>query len=109
MATPHGVSIRALLDRAANFFKTIVVLSRIVPIVEPEILPDGTHDIDRGQKVTETVLSFVVKALHDHHIYLEGCLLKPNMVTGGMQSTIQYTPDEIAEATVKALSRTVRS
>mmetsp|Transcript_9064 Transcript_9064/g.7741 ORF Transcript_9064/g.7741 Transcript_9064/m.7741 type:complete len:215 (+) Transcript_9064:65-709(+) len=51
---------------------------RIVPIVEPEILADGTHDIETCAYVTERVLTAVFKALNDHHILLEGCLLKPN-------------------------------
>ncbi|KAL0197305.1 hypothetical protein M9458_005845, partial [Cirrhinus mrigala] len=55
----------------------------IVPIVEPEILPDGDHDLKRCQYVTEKVLAAVYKALSDHHVYLEGTLLKPNMVTAG--------------------------
>ncbi|XP_010131735.1 PREDICTED: fructose-bisphosphate aldolase C-like, partial [Buceros rhinoceros silvestris] len=52
----------------------------IVPIVEPEILPDGDHDLKRCQYVTEKVLAAVYKALSDHHVYLEGTLLKPNML-----------------------------
>lgn len=44
----------------------------IVPIVEPEVLPEGSHDIRRTQEVTERVLSFVYRALHDHNVYLEG-------------------------------------
>lgn len=82
---------------------------RIVPIVEPEILPDGNHDLDRGQKVTETVLAAVYKALNDHHVYLEGTLLKPNMVTAGAQCAIKYSPEEVAEATVRAFQRTVNN
>jgi fructose-bisphosphate aldolase class I len=79
----------------------------IVPIVEPEVLPDGEHDLDRAQKVTETVLAAVYKALNDHHVYLEGTLLKPNMVTPGMQCPKRASPEEIACATVMALRRTV--
>ena len=55
----------------------------LVPIVEPEILADGDHSIDVCQKVTEKVLSAVFKALNENNIFLEGCLLKPNMVTAG--------------------------
>lgn len=62
-------------------YASICQMNRIVPIVEPEILPDGDHDLERCQKVTEVVLSFVYKALADHHVYLEGTLLKPNMVS----------------------------
>lgn len=80
----------------------------IVPIVEPEILPDGDHDLARCQKVTEVVLAAVYKALSDHHVYLEGTLLKPNMCTAGMSfKGTKPTAEQIAYATVTALRRTV--
>lgn len=88
-------------------YASICQSQRIVPIVEPEILPDGEHDIERCQKVTETVLAATFKALNDHHVYLEGILLKPNMVTPGQSSKKTATSDEIAAATVTALMRTV--
>lgn len=72
-----------------------------------QVLPDGDHDLDRAQKVTEVVLAAVYKALSDHHVYLEGTLLKPNMVTAGQSCTKKYTSAEIACATVTALNRTV--
>ena len=71
------------------------------------MLPDGDHDLDRAQKVTETVLAAVYKALNDHHVYLEGTLLKPNMVTPGQSCKTKYTPEQVAKATVEALQRTV--
>lgn len=70
-------------------------------------MPDGEHDLDRAQKVTEVVLAAVYKALSDHHVYLEGTLLKPNMVTAGQSCTKKYTYEDNAKATVLALSRTV--
>merc|ERR1712168_430384 len=79
----------------------------LVPIVEPEVLCDGDHTLERCQKVTETVLAAVYKALSDHHVYLEGTLLKPNMVTPGQSCPQQATPEQIGKATVTALSRTV--
>jgi len=79
----------------------------LVPIVEPEVLPDGDHDVERTQKVTEKVLAAVYKALSDHNVYLEGTLLKPNMVTSGAQAAKKSTPAENARATVTALQRTV--
>lgn len=79
----------------------------IVPIVEPEILPDGDHDLKRCQYITEKVLAAVYKALSDHHVYLEGSLLKPNMVTAGHSCSHKYSNQEIAMATVTALRRTV--
>ncbi|XP_055923259.1 fructose-bisphosphate aldolase isoform X3 [Eupeodes corollae] len=88
-------------------YASICQSQRIVPIVEPEVLPDGDHDLERAQKVTETVLAACYKALNDHHVYLEGTLLKPNMVTAGQSCAKKYTPDEVALATVLALRRTV--
>lgn len=78
-----------------------------MPIVEPEVLPDGTHDLERAQKVTETVLAFVYKALNDHHVFLEGTLLKPNMVTAGQSHAVKFSPEDVGRATVTALQRTV--
>lgn len=79
----------------------------LVPIVEPEVLCDGEHSLERCQKVTETVLAAVYKALSDHHVYLEGTLLKPNMVTPGQSCPNKATPAQVGQATVQALSRTV--
>ncbi|KAK4753755.1 hypothetical protein SAY87_001859 [Trapa incisa] len=78
----------------------------LVPIVEPEILVDGSHSIERCADVTERVLAAVYKLLNDHHVLLEGTLLKPNMVTPGSESK-KVTPEVIAEHTVRALQRTV--
>ena len=55
----------------------------LVPIVEPEILTDGSHSVEVCQAATEAVIAAVYKALSDHHVLLEGTLLKPNMVTHG--------------------------
>lgn len=88
-------------------YASICQSQRIVPIVEPEILPDGDHNLERCQKVTETVLAAVYKALSDHHVFLEGTLLKPNMVTAGQSCANKPSAQEIALATVLALRRTV--
>ncbi|XP_064113353.1 fructose-bisphosphate aldolase-like [Macrobrachium nipponense] len=88
-------------------YASICQMNGLVPIVEPEVLMDGSHDLVRAQKVTETVLSFTYKALMDHHVFLEGTLLKPNMVLAGQECPIKYTPQQAAEATLLALSRTV--
>ena len=66
-----------------------------------------TTDITRCEQVTEEVLSAVYKALADHHVYLEGTLLKPNMVTAGQSCAKKASAQEIAAATVTALLRTV--
>ncbi|KAK2118051.1 hypothetical protein P7K49_004938 [Saguinus oedipus] len=75
--------------------------------MEPKILPDGDHDLRRCQYVTEKVLSAVYKTLSDHHIYLEGTLLKPNMVTPGHACTQNFPHEEIAMAIVTVLCHTV--
>lgn len=78
----------------------------LVPIVEPEVLVDGPHSIDRCAEVTERVLAACYKALNDHHVLLEGSLLKPNMVTPGSDAT-KVAPEVVAEYTVRTLQRTV--
>ena len=90
-------------------YASICQANGLVPIVEPEILPDGDHDLERCQAVTEKVLAAVYKALSDHHVFLEGTLLKPNMVTPGQACTKKYTSEQIGMATVTALRRTVPS
>ncbi|XP_059011674.1 fructose-bisphosphate aldolase A isoform X1 [Mustela lutreola] len=105
----HTPSALAIMENANVLarYASICQQNGIVPIVEPEILPDGDHDLKRCQYVTEKVLAAVYKALSDHHIYLEGTLLKPNMVTPGHACTQKYSHEEIAMATVTALRRTV--
>ncbi|KAH3890511.1 fructose-bisphosphate aldolase-like isoform X2 [Dreissena polymorpha] len=88
-------------------YASICQQNGLVPIVEPEVLCDGEHDLFTAQKVTEQVLAFTYKALADHHVFLEGTLLKPNMVTSGQSCSRKFSPDENARATVLALSRTV--
>jgi len=88
-------------------YASICQSAGLVPIVEPEILPDGDHDLATCEAATERVLSYVYRALNEHNVYLEGTLLKPNMVTGGFGCATKYTPYDIAAATVTALQRTV--
>merc|ERR1711998_558662 len=78
----------------------------LVPIVEPEIVPNGDHDIYACADVTERVLAAQFKALSDAHVYLEGAVLKPNMVKNGLKGPAA-TAEEIATLTVTALKRTV--
>jgi fructose-bisphosphate aldolase class I len=81
----------------------------LVPIVEPEILSDGPHSVEDSQRITEKVLVAVFAALHKHKVLLEGCLLKPNMVTYGSEHPKRKENNSLEEAvrTVRALSRTV--
>jgi len=81
----------------------------LVPIVEPEILMDGPHDIAYCARISEHVFATVVKALHDNGVLLEGALLKPNMVVQGSESKKIATPQEIAYYTVRTLKRTIPS
>jgi len=105
----HTPSFQAMVENANVLarYASICQQNGLVPIVEPEVLPDGDHDLETAQRVTEDVLAFVYKALADHHIYLEGTLLKPNMVTAGQACSKKYTPQQNAMATVLALRRTV--
>ena len=78
----------------------------IVPIVEPEVLMDGDHEIDRCAEVTEQVLHEVFHALHLHRVRFEYMLLKPNMVLPGKECR-RAEPEEVAEATLRVLRRVV--
>ncbi|NXL94099.1 ALDOB aldolase, partial [Alectura lathami] len=104
--TPSQLAIQENANTLARY-ASICQQHGLVPIVEPEILPDGDHDLQRCQYVTEKVLAAVYKALNDHHVYLEGTLLKPNMVTAGHSCPKKYTPQDVAVATVTTLLRTV--
>merc|ERR1711923_312594 len=104
--TPSPLAIAENANVLARYAATCQAAG-IVPIVEPEVLCDGEHSLGRCQKVTETVLAAVYKALNDHHVYLEGTLLKPNMVTPGQSCPQKATPAEVAKATVLAFSRTI--
>lgn len=79
----------------------------LVPIVEPEILMDGKHSMEHCFGVTEEVLRTVFQHLYNQDVFLEGMLLKPNMVVPGLLCPIQETVDEVADATVKCLLRSV--
>ncbi|EDO37672.1 predicted protein [Nematostella vectensis] len=104
--TPSELAMKENANVLARY-ASICQQNGLVPIVEPEVLCDGDHTLERAQKVTEAVLSATYKALMDHHIYLEGTLLKPNMVTAGQSCPTKYTPEQCAQATVTALARTV--
>lgn len=79
----------------------------IVPIVEPEVLMDGAHDLARCEAVTGEVLSQVFRELHRHRVLLEGMVLKPNMVISGKKCPTQAGVEEVAEVTVRCLKRYV--
>jgi fructose-bisphosphate aldolase, class I len=79
----------------------------IVPIVEPEVLMDGDHDIDRCYKITEWTLNTVFEQLYYQRVALEGMVLKPNMAIAGKKCSKQASVEEVAEKTVKLLKSCV--
>ncbi|HSC06529.1 MAG TPA: class I fructose-bisphosphate aldolase [Steroidobacteraceae bacterium] len=83
--------------------------ARIVPIVEPEVLMDGAHSIERCEEVTDATLQSVFAQLQVHRVRLEGIVLKPNMVISGMKAAKRASAEEVAEATVRCLKRNVPS
>lgn len=108
----HGCpSEKAITENATGLAKYALICQQngLVPIVEPEILSDGPHSAEECQKITENVLSAVFRELHNHKVLLEGCLLKPNMVTYGSEHPKKKENVSVEEAirTVRALSRTV--
>jgi len=104
--TPLGVQANAeVLARYA----TICQEQGIVPIVEPEVLIDGDHTLERCFEVTDAVLHAVFHALHRHRAILEGLVLKPNMVLPGKERPPKASPETVARATLDALERNVPS
>lgn len=104
--TPSGPAMRENANILARY-ASICQQNGLVPIVEPEVLSDGSHDLARAKYVTEQVLSHTYKALMDNNVFLEGTLLKPNMVTPGQSCPNKVSPQEVGRATVQALQRTV--
>ena len=78
--------------------------SGIVPIVEPEVLMDGDHDIARCAEVTKRILDATFEQLNAHRVQLDGMVLKPNMVISGKKCAHQASIDEVAAATVRCLN-----
>lgn len=105
-ATPSKVAIDENALTLARY-ASICQANGLVPIVEPEVLMDGDFNIEVAAAATEKVIAAVYKAMSDHHVMLEGTLLKPNMVRSGSEAATQATPAEIAVATVRVLQHTV--
>ena len=101
---------RACLESNAHALARFAALSQeagLVPIVEPEVLMDGDHTIERHFEVTEQTLTIVFQALFEHRVRLEAMLLKPNMVLAGKECPQQATVAEVAEATLRCMLRAV--
>lgn len=103
---PSRLAIQANAESLARY-AAICQEAGVVPIVEPEVLMDGDHSIDRCAQVTQAVLHEVFHALHRHAVVLEHMLLKPSMVVAGKSHTRQADVSEAAARTVSVLGRTV--
>ena len=90
-------------------YATLCQEAGIVPIVEPEVLMDGAHNLQRCEEVTNVVLDSVFAHLFAARVFLEGMVLKPNMVIAGKKSSEKAGADQVAEATVRTLKRRVPS
>jgi fructose-bisphosphate aldolase class I len=88
-------------------YAALCQVNQIVPIVEPEVLMDGDHDIDRCYEVTEFVLKETFQQLYYQKVKLEGMVLKPNMAVPGKKSAKKASVEEVAEKTVKMLKACV--
>jgi len=104
--TPSRLAIEANAEVLARY-AAICQSQGIVPIVEPEVLMDGDHDMQRCAQVSEAVLHALFHALHRHKVILEHTLLKPSMVTLGKNHPDPTTPEQVARETVRILRRTV--
>jgi len=102
---PSMISVRETAHTLARY-GSICQDNGLVPIIEPEILTDGSHDIDTCARVSELVFRNVMMAMLDQGLIIEGTLLKPNMVTPGSQSEVA-PPEKIAWYTVRTLSRSI--
>ena len=103
---PTEGSVRANMHALARY-AAICQEANIVPIVEPEVLMDGAHTLERSSQVTEQVLRMVFHQLYVQGVILEGLILKPNMVLPGLSCPKQETVDAVADATVGCLLRAV--
>jgi len=98
-ANAHALARYAALCQEAN----------IVPIVEPEVIMDGNHSIERCEEVTSAALERVFEALAAHAVPLSGIILKPNMVISATDATDRVGPEQVAEATLRCLKAHVPS
>ena len=105
-AIPSTFGIRANAQVLARYAALCQSLD-LVPIVEPEVLMDGAHGIERCEVVTSAVLEAVFAELDAHRVVFEGMLLKPNMIIPGKKCPQQATAQEVADATIRCMKRYV--
>ena len=110
IAIDKGIPTQACIEvnaHALSRYAAICQSAGLVPIVEPEVIMDGAHDLQECFEVTGRVLHAVFEQLHVQRVILEGMILKPNMVLPGKDCPDQSTTAQIAEATVRCLLRAV--
>jgi fructose-bisphosphate aldolase class I len=110
IAVGDGIPTRGCIEANAHALARYAALCQeagLVPVVEPEVIMDGEHSLDRCREVTEEVLRTVFNQLYTQRVMLEGMILKPNMVLPGLTCPKQESVDEVADATVKCLLRAV--
>jgi fructose-bisphosphate aldolase class I len=108
IAVGDGIPSRGCIEANAQALARYAALCQeagLVPVVEPEVLMDGEHTMERCRKVTEEVLRTVFDQLYTQRVMLEGMILKPNMVLPGLTCPEQEAVDEVADATVQCLLR----
>jgi fructose-bisphosphate aldolase class I len=110
IALGDGIPSRGCIDANAHALARYAALCQeagLVPVVEPEVLMDGGHPLDRCRETTEEVLRTVFHQLYLQRVTPEGMILKPNMVLPGTTCPVQESVDEVADATVRCLLRAV--
>lgn len=110
IAIGDGIPSRGCIEANANILALYASLCQeagLVPIVEPEVLMEGTHDLQVCFTVTEQVLRTVFNQLYLQGVMLEGTILKPNMVIPGLSCPKQASIDEVADATIQCLRQSV--
>ena len=103
---PTWGSVRANMQALARY-AAICQAANIVPIVEPEVLMDGAHPLEKTFEVTRWVLQALYEELYAHRVFLEGTILKPNMIVPGEDAAKKASPDEVAAWTIKLFKQSV--
>ena len=109
-ALGNGIPSRGCIEANAQALARYAAVCQeagLVPVVEPEVLMDGAHTLERSGEVTEEVLRTVFNQIYTQRVTLEGMVLKPNMVLPGLTCPTQAAVDEVADATVRCLLRAV--
>ena len=105
---PSSQSIKSNAHALARY-AALVQEAKMVPIIEPEVLMDGSHDIEKCYQVTTNVLNECYNELEIHKVNLKGTVLKPNMIIPGTECTIKSSTEEIAKKTLDCLKKNVPS